>query len=346
MPVLFPCPCGQQLRVPEEYVGKKVRCPSCLEVQQIPAPKSPNPIEPILPVAIQAETPAHAPVGQPPVAEDRDEAAVLDVIAVNDTRKGRGRDRRGKKEEISAFPWWGWLIVGVTCTAFLIGAVVLLMLPSPASRVREAAARVESQNNLKQMGLAFFNVDLTNGHLPPAVVHGKDLGRPDLPDKPLFSWRVALLPYLDEQALYNSFNLHEPWDSPHNLQVAQAMPRVYRNPSRPDAPPGMTYYKVFTGPKAVWDGNRPVSFRHNFPKGTSNTVLVVEAAEPVFWTKPEDIPFTPETDPIPLLGWDSRGNCQAILADGSSRSLSKTLSVRTLKAVILAGSDDIPGPDW
>src|SRR5205823_2595588 len=51
--------------------------------------------------------------------------------------------------------------------------------------------------------------------------------------KPLLSWRVAILPFIEQSALYAKFNLSEPWDSPHNLALLNQMPSVFRMPGDP-----------------------------------------------------------------------------------------------------------------
>src|SRR5205807_1197555 len=85
----------------------------------------------------------------------------------------------------------------------------------PWDGVRGAAARMHSSNNLKQFGVAMQNYGSANGdRLPPAVTYAND-------GKPLLSWRVMLLPYLEQDALYRAFRLDEPWDSPHNIQLLE-----------------------------------------------------------------------------------------------------------------------------
>src|SRR5205085_607175 len=96
-------------------------------------------------------------------------------------------------------------------------------------------------NNLKQIGLAFHNYADQKDGFPAAAITGPG-------GKPLLSWRVAILPYIEQQALYQKFKLDEPWDSPHNKELIKYMPTVYACPSRNrDAEPGMTAYRVFAG---------------------------------------------------------------------------------------------------
>jgi hypothetical protein len=144
---------------------------------------------------------------------------------------------------------------------------------------------------MKQLALAIQNYHEVNGHLPPAVVHDKD-------GNPLLSWRVALLPYLEQDSLYRRFRLDEPWDSPHNEPLSRTTPRCYVHALRDD-PDGLTRYQVLVGPGTAFE--RPGLTWSDFPDGRENTVLVVEAGVAVPWTKPVDLDYDP-AGPLPSLG--------------------------------------------
>ncbi|MBM4090163.1 MAG: DUF1559 domain-containing protein, partial [Planctomycetes bacterium] len=103
-----------------------------------------------------------------------------------------------------------------------IGILVALLLPAVQS-AREAARRTSSSNNLKQIALAMHNYHDVYKKFPPRASL-------DANGKPLLSWRVHILPFVEEVALYEQFKLDEPWDSPHNSQLIDKMPRVYQNP--------------------------------------------------------------------------------------------------------------------
>jgi hypothetical protein len=137
----------------------------------------------------------------------------------------------------------------------------------------------------------------------------------------LLSWRVALLPYLGETALYRQFRLNEPWDSPHNKKLLAKMPAVYAPPGTKTREPYMTFYQVFVGPHAGFEKHRALHVA-NFTDGTSNTILIAEAGSPVPWTKPEDLRYA-EDEPLPELGGLFPGLFHVAMADGSVLALRK-----------------------
>jgi hypothetical protein len=220
-----------------------------------------------------------------------------------------------------------------------------------------AKARQQSQDNLKQIGLAMLTYHDAMMALPGGLMNHATY-------QAGLSWRVQILPYLDAPAakeLYKKFKVDEPWDSDHNKKLIDAMPKVFA-PVRGEAAPGTTFYQGFaahfTGPQGMelppatplYQSNLPVPFpdpRHkhpqspkappgtpirmlgskftNFRDGTSNTFLVAEAGTAVPWTKPQDIPFQielmnagPNSGTWPKLGGMFDGDFNVIMADGES----------------------------
>jgi hypothetical protein len=199
-------------------------------------------------------------------------------------------------------------------------------------KVRQASERMQSANNLKQIALAMHNYHATHGHFPPQAITGKD-------DKPLLSWRVAILPYLEQDNLYRTFRLNEPWDSAHNKALLKQLPPVYAPLGAGKKEPGMTYYQGFTGKHALFDGLKGPRLTE-ITDGTSNTLLIVEAAEPVPWTKPDDLPFDVKK-PLPKLGGLFAEGFQAAFCDGSVRFLPKTIKEATLRALITRDGGEV-----
>jgi hypothetical protein len=193
---------------------------------------------------------------------------------------------------------------------------------------------------MKQLALAMYSYEETHGRLPPAVVYGAD-------GKPLLSWRVLILPFIEQDQLYKEFKLSEPWDSPHNIRLLEKMPATYRAPGSKAKlmPPDHTVCHVFVGKGAAFEGREGLRLRGDFPDGTSNTVLVVEAGKPVPWTKPEDLTYDPD-GPLPDLPRIFRNGFRVGLADGSARWIGPTIGDATLRAAITRNGRDELGPDW
>lgn len=162
-------------------------------------------------------------------------------------------------------------------------------------QVKTSATRTAIANDLKQIALALRAYHDRHGAFPPAAVRGPD-------GTPLYSWRVALLPFLEEENLYRQFHLDEPWDGPHNKTLLAARPRTYSpKPLLVDPDPAATYYQVFVGPGVAFEGDRGLSLKADFPRDPAETIVVVEARDAVPWTRPADLPFTPD-GPLPALG--------------------------------------------
>jgi len=203
---------------------------------------------------------------------------------------------------------------------------------------QERANHTKSSNHLKLIGIAFHNHNDTYGYLSNDIR--------DRRGKALLSWRVALLPYLDQARLHKQFKLDEPWDSKHNLKLLEKMPDVFRSPRVKTRSKGNTVYQVFKGPNAPFGRAAAPRIPASFPDGTSNTILVVEATDAVPWTKPADIAFD-RTKKLPDFGKAFGKRPLAVLADGSVRVLNlNTLREETLKNAI-DPADGIPlGADW
>ena len=202
--------------------------------------------------------------------------------------------------------------VALSAGALVAGAVLVLAAPVPKPGAAKLPPPTEvqlerSKNNLKQILIAIHCYSDAMGAVPNNVVDPKT-------KKPTLSWRVHLLPYLEEDDLYRKFKFDEPWDSKINKPLIAKMPKVFA-PIRVTAQPGETFYRGFTGPGTVFEAGARYGLG-TIPDGTSNTVGVVEAGEPCIWTKPDDLPFDPKK-PLPKLGGLFDGDFHVALMDGS-----------------------------
>ncbi len=216
----------------------------------------------------------------------------------------------------------------VPAAALLAGLVAAPAASADPPTKRELAA---SANNLKQMALAFHaHNDAFN--VLPNNVYSKD-------GKPLLSWRVQILPFVEQQALYQQFKLDEPWDSDHNKKLIEQMPKVYA-PIRVKAKPGETFYQVFTGEKAPFGPGKQPRLVATFQDGLSNTGMIYEAGEPVIWTKPADLPYD-DAKPLPKLGGLFDGDFHVAMGDGSVMFCKKDADEKELRKLIMPADGEV-----
>ncbi len=206
------------------------------------------------------------------------------------------------------------------------------LVPAVTS-ARAAARRVQSTNNLKQIGLAFHNFHEVNKHFPASA--NRDKGA--VP----YSWRVAILPYIEQQELYNQYRFDEPWDGPHNRELIDKMPVIYAFPDPNGTPSSRSHtsYFVFTGPSTIGGAEGGAKIQQ-ITDGMSNTILAVEAKREVPWTKPEDLPFDPKA-PLPELGGFAPDGFNALFADGSVLFIVKSMDPMMLKTLITRDGGEV-----
>ena len=223
--------------------------------------------------------------------------------------------------------------LGTLATAAPLVAGLLV----PASQAsRGAATRAQATNNLKQIGLAMHNYHDVHASFPPAASHDDD-------DKPLLSWRVHILPYLEQSELYKEFHLDEPWDSEHNKKLIPRMPVTYRTPNRPEIEEGKTVYLVPRGEGSLFEGFDGPRLQ-DISDGSSNTIMAVEASpeRAVIWTAPNDLDYAPER-PLAGLGGIHANGFLVGFADGSVRFISQAVDEKMLKALFTAAGGEVIG---
>lgn len=188
----------------------------------------------------------------------------------------------------------------------------------------QAGSTVQLKNNLKQFGLAMHNMHDVYGRFPD------DDGLED-DNKGNLSWRVYMLPYLDQAPLYNQFHLDEPWDSDHNKTLIEQMPKIFESPGVTEK--GKTSVHVFTGEGAPFEGDYGPEIR-DIRDGTSNTIMTVLAGadKADIWTKPGGLDFDAE-NPVRTLGKLDKEFLIGLM-DGSVRSLSSDIDPVLLASLI------------
>lgn len=233
------------------------------------------------------------------------------------------------------------VLVGAGVLGFLlvcVGGPVALLLPA-VQQAREAARRAQCSNNLRQIGLALHNYHEVWKSFPPAYIADAD-------GKPMHSWRVLILPYLDSSTLYQEYNFSEPWDGPNNSRLLSRMPAVYRCPSHAGGPDEtFTAYAAVFGENCMFRGDKPVRIS-DVTDGTSNTMLIGEASHAAIpWMKPEDIDIKlhPSLGDKQGFSSDHAGGLQVLMADGSVRFLSQHLTPQTLQALFTRNGNEKVG---
>jgi hypothetical protein len=388
--IVFRCECGRELQARDEDAGRRSKCPACGLISVIPPPEAIL-IEPsagarvdrIRPDAVRKDEPERdrdrprkRTSGRERYRNDDDDqwsengepgknctkamvsvvlglmsfpcvgniltglpAIIFGALALGEIGRSRGR-LGGKGMAITG------IVTGGLGIFVMIPAILLALLIPAVQKVREAAIRAQDQNNLKRMALAMHNFHDANGALPRAAAFRSPDGKPQL------SWRVALLPYLGEQTLYQQFKLDEPWDGPNNSRLVPMIPQVYLQPRQVNDGSGTTHYQVFVGPGSVFDDSglpkksqqtrvpeRGIRFT-DITDGTSNTILIAEGTTAVPWSKPDDLPFNP-IGPLPSLGGQIGQRFNIAFADGSIRTIDRSVPETTLKAMITRNGGEI-----
>lgn len=220
-------------------------------------------------------------------------------------------------------------ILGCGGVALLVG----LLLPA-VTKVREAASRTQELNNMKQVSLGILNYQSSNINLPRAD------------DK--LSWRIHILPYIEQDALHRQVDLDAAWDQGRNASLASVSIPTYM--SNLDEPPtSQTHYRVFTGTGTVfdtnlWKGKGP--FPVFVQDGISNTLLAIDTAETVPWPQPKEVPFT-QNGSFPEFGHPKRQQVLTAFCDGSVRAIEKKqLSAEKLRPLITAAGGEAVPMDW
>ncbi len=181
-----------------------------------------------------------------------------------------------------------WLTVGIS-------VVLIAAVSWPAyqifSAARQKAQLSASRAKLKQIGLALHSYHDKYDCFPPAYTLGPD-------GKPWHSWRVLLLPFLDEQKLYDRYRFDEPWDGPHNRELQAARPEAYASLLQQSSLKTVTTYLGVVSRRTMWPAHFSVKIS-DVTDGTSNTVqLLQNFSSDVVWSEPREMR---EKDALALL---------------------------------------------
>ena len=194
---------------------------------------------------------------------------------------------------VESFSSLAYLALLVLCLMCVIG----LLLPAVES-ARESSRLASCRNKLHQIALALQLYHQANGCFPPAYIADKY-------GKPMHSWRVLILPYLEYDSLYKVYDFTEPWNGPKNKKLVGTCLSDYACPSDPSTNASgatATNYVAVVGPNAAWAGEKSRKLGEvDFPGGSSSTILLVEVTNSgIPWAEPRDL------SPDSLLAADAK----------------------------------------
>ncbi len=254
--------------------------------------------------------------------------------------------RRGREFGFSDFPAWGCALP----VGFLLAAAPVVLSTAHHPHDNRAPS---CKNQLEEIGLAMHNFHDQHGKLPDSQV------RPDA--LPARSWRVELLPFLDHQALFDTYDQKSSWDAASNLPLAKTDVRSYVCPAVPprarqDSSSRLfSAYAALIGPDSPFPNGKGLSFKQ-FSDGASNTAIVAEACgQQIVWTEPKDLDISTTPIGVNLAGnqpdrspglWSSyhQGRTFTLLADGSVRAINADTDPRILRAISTAtGGEEMGG---
>lgn len=252
---------------------------------------------------------------------------ILGVSRANKTGTGRGMSIAG-------------IILGVISIP-LSGVILIAMLLPAVAKVREAATRSQTTNDAKQIGLAMQNYNDVNTSLPAAKYDPKNV---KLPGNRGLSWRVGLLPFMEQDPLYRKFDLSKSWDDPVNQPHSNTFVMLYGDRTDPGSLSPQTRHQVFVGRGTAFDPENPRLAVQGIQDGSANTILFAEATAMVPWASPQDIAYS-KNGTIPALGAPKAKKFLAGFGDGTVRMIRTDINPATLHLLIQAADGKAIPPD-
>lgn len=171
--------------------------------------------------------------------------------------------------------------------------------PAKRKRVTKVISHTPLEKKIGKLVLAMHRYERDHLKFPVSKCR-------DEQSDPPYSWRVAVLPYLGHQDLFDEYKFDEPWDSEANSKVLKQMPDAFKSPSSPNGSTETGYVGI-AGKRAVLGIDKPKGFK-NFTDGSSNSICVIESKAGIPWTKPEDLV-------IDSLEWESQAQFEKAFSD-------------------------------
>jgi hypothetical protein len=142
---------------------------------------------------------------------------------------------------------------------------------------------------------------------------------------------VLLLPFMEQNALFDRWDKTQAWDSPQNLPLSQTVLKVFVDPSGPAPTTGRTDYLFVTGTGTAFDERPGGHSLAGITDGTANTLYMIEVANSgINWAEPRDVDFS---QPMALPPSNHPGVTLGALYDGSVRAISKDIPPEEVRAM-------------
>jgi type II secretory pathway pseudopilin PulG len=217
-------------------------------------------------------------------------------------------------------PFMTWTEILVVFT--IIGMLAALLIPAQQHSSCPSRSRLgPCANNLKHLAVALHTYHDANQSFPPAYTV-------DAEGKPLHSWRVLVLPYLEAVELYQSIRLDEPWDSEYNQQFHVQMPGGFACPAA-SLKKGETTYKALTGPGTYFPGPA-CRARDEMDGKKKDILLLLETATAICWMAPVDV----SVETMPRVDNCHAGGANVITADGTVRFVKTNEGLNAQRGII------------
>ncbi len=253
--------------------------------------------------------------------------------------------------------------LGIVCFAWYIGRpdlksrltrlamsvpVLLIVLSLFWPRMTDRGSRrTYCQNNMREIAQVILTYQNKNGRLPPPYVADEN-------GKPLYSWRVLILPYLERGDIAALWKFDEPRDSPNNKPLSDTYLDVFRCFS--DVGDGtrkpLTNYVAVVGPGTAWEEDAKLNTA-SFKDGAGNTLLLVEIADSdIHWAEPRDLNFSKMAmtiNPATGSGISSKhpGGTAAAFADKRITFIREDTMPNVLKALLTRdGGETVVSDDF
>ncbi len=245
------------------------------------------------------------------------------------------------RPEISEPKHWDvWKTIGQVIGVLVCLSLLFALLSPIFETTPEHRGPSPCKRNLKQIGLALHNYHDTYKCFPPAFVLGPD-------GKPWHSWRVLILPFLEERPLFEKYRFDEPWNGPNNSKLLDQRPLAFAChwiDNKTHVPKTDTNFVAVVGSETAWPGVESIRVA-DIEDGTSNTALVIEVRDAgIPWLAPDDLSF--EEASLPPRGIKGRrassihfteadhGGLHVLMGDGTVKFVNCELVPEIWKALL------------